>query len=141
MARSKIGKSRRTRTTSSGASVLMASPLKIAREARVQRLPRGRAGRLVRDLREHVVGEGVHEEVAGLERSEATGAQVEQRRLVESADRGAVRASNVVRVDLELGARVDDRAVREDEVLVRLLRVRLLRVLPHDDPAVEDGAR
>ena len=46
-------------------------------------------------------------------------------------------ALDVVRVDLELRPRVDDRAVPEDQVLVRLLGVGLLRAFADDDAAVE----
>src|SRR5262245_42459815 len=106
MVRSKIGKSRRTLTTSSGAGVLT-SALEVARQAREQRARDGRAGAFVRDLAEHVVGEGVNEQVARLAAPDPARAQVEQRRLVETADRRPVRAPDVVRVDLELRARVD----------------------------------
>ena len=67
--------------------------------------------------------------------------QVEQRLVVELADRGAVRALDVVGEDLELRLGVDLRVVREQQRPVGLLGVGLLRVGPDDDLAVEDAAR
>ena len=67
--------------------------------------------------------------------------QVEERVLVELTDRRAVPALHVVGEDLELRLRVDERLAREEQVLVRLLRVGLLRVGAHEDLAVEDAAR
>ena len=52
-----------------------------------------------------------------------------------------MRALDVVSVNLELGLGVDDGVFREQEVLVALLGVGLLRVLAHDDFAVEDPRR
>ena len=73
--------------------------------------------------------------------SDAARAQVEQRLLVELADRRAVRALHVVGVDLQLRLGVDLRVVGEQQVMVGLLGVGLLRVLADDDPAVEDAVR
>ena len=73
--------------------------------------------------------------------ADAARAQVEHRVLVELADRRAVRALHVVGEDLELRLRVDLRVVGQQQRLVRLLRVGLLRVLADDDLAVEDRAR
>ena len=72
--------------------------------------------------------------------ADAARLHVEHRVFVELADRRAVRALHVVRENLELRLRVDLRVVREQQRLVRLLRVRLLRVLTDDDLAVEDRA-
>ncbi len=47
----------------------------------------------------------------------------------------------VVGVDFELGLRVDLGVVREEEVPVRLLGVRFLGVLVHNNPAVEYAPR
>ena len=72
---------------------------------------------------------------------DAARAQIEHRVLVELPDRRAMRALHVVGEDLELRLRVDLRLVGQEQRLVGLLRVGLLRVLPDDDLAVEDGAR
>ena len=50
-------------------------------------------------------------------------------------------ALDVVGEDLQRRLRVDQRLLREEQVLVRLHGVGLLRVRPHDDLAVEDPAR
>ena len=71
---------------------------------------------------------------------EAARAQVEDRVLVELADRRAVRALHVVGEDLELRLGVDRRVVGQQQRPVGLLGVGLLRVVPDDDLAVEDGA-
>ena len=76
--------------------------------------------------------------VARLGLADAAGAQVEDRVRVELADRRAVRALHVVGEDLELRLGVDQGVARQQQVLVRLLRVGLLRVRPDDDLAVED---
>jgi hypothetical protein len=83
----------------------------------------------------------VDQHVARLGRRQAARPQVEQRVLVELPDRRPVRALHVVGEDLELRLGVDRRVVGEQQRLVRLLRVGLLRVLPDDDLAVEHAAR
>ena len=65
--------------------------------------------------------------------------QVEHRVLVELPDRRAVRALHVVGEDLQLRLGVDLRVVGQEQRLVGLLRVGLLRVLADDDLAVEHG--
>ena len=80
------------------------------------------------------------EEAPGLGEADAAGAHVEQHALVELADRRAVLALHVVGEDLELGLRVDERLLREEEVLVLLDGVGLLRAGADDDAAVEDRA-
>ncbi len=70
--------------------------------------------------------------------AEAPRPQVEDRLVVHLADGGAVRALDVVGEDLELRLGVDLRVVGQQQRLVRLLRVGLLRVGPDDDLAVED---
>ena len=65
--------------------------------------------------------------------------QVEERFGVELADGGAVRAAHVVGADLQFGFGVDDGVVGQDQILVGLLGIGLLRVFADDDLAVEDG--
>ena len=70
---------------------------------------------------------------------DAAAAQIEDRVLVELADGGAVAALDVVGEDLELRLGVDLRVVGQQQVLVHLLRVALLRVRAHEHLAVEDA--
>ena len=79
----------------------------------------------------------MNQHVARLEERQAAGAQIEDRILVELADRRPVRALHVVGEDLQLRLGVDQRVVREQQRAVGLFRVGLLRVLAHDDLAVE----
>src|SRR6266576_3660582 len=72
---------------------------------------------------------------------EAAAAEVVERRFVERADGGAVRALHVVGVDLELGLAVGPGLGREQQIVVGLLGVGALRARPHDDSAVEDAVR
>ena len=90
---------------------------------------------------EHLAGERVDQHVARLGVGQAAGAQIEDRVVVELADRRAVRALHVVGEDLELRLGVDGRAVGQQQRAVGLLGVGLLRVLPDDDLAVEHRAR
>ena len=76
-------------------------------------------------LFDDLAAEGEGQERAGRRLVEAARAEVEERRLVESSGRRAVRALHVVVVDLELRLRVDERRVREDQVPVRLVGVGL----------------
>src|SRR5690242_1801745 len=80
------------------------------------------------DRLQHVGGERVRQELARRSRRDAAALEVEQRRLVEPADRRAVRALHVVGEDLELRLRVDLRLLGEEQGVVRLLPVRLLRL-------------
>src|SRR5215510_3147931 len=73
--------------------------------------------------------------------AQAPRSQVEHHFLVHLADGRAVRALDVVGEDLELRFGVDLGILGQEERLVRLLRIGLLRVRTHDNPAVEDGAR
>ena len=72
---------------------------------------------------------------------DARGLQVEERVLVELADRRAVLHFTSSAKISSCGLRVDLDVVRQQQVLVRLLRVGLLRVRAHDDLAVEHAAR
>src|SRR5260370_541268 len=72
---------------------------------------------------------------------DAAGAQIEQRRLVEIADAGAVAALDVVGVDFELGLGVYDRPLADDQIAAQLVCVDLLRPLAHDDAALERAMR
>ena len=83
--------------------------------------------------------ECIRQQRARLRAGDAARAQVEHRVRVHLAHRGAVRALHVVGVDLELRLGVDHRGFREQQVLVALDGIGLLRFGPHDDAAVEDA--
>ena len=87
---------------------------------------------------QHVARERVDQHVTRLLQVEASRLQIKDRVLVELTHRGAVRALHVVGENLELRLRIDLRIVGEQQRLVRLLGVGLLRVRPYDDFAVED---
>jgi hypothetical protein len=91
-------------------------------------------------LRDDFAAEGVREEGARRPFREAARAEVEEGVRVDPARRRAVRAPDVVVVNLELGFAVDERLVREDQVPIRLARVRLHGAFAHDDLAVERAA-
>ena len=112
-----------------------------ARAARTARLRAPRAAARSGRRSSTCAGERVDQHVARLGVGQAARAQVEDRVVVELADRRAVRALHVVGEDLELRLGVDRRVVGEQQRPVRLLGVGLLRVLADDDLAVEDRAR
>jgi len=91
---------------------------------RFERLPK----RLDPDPVEHITRERVDQHVTRLLPVEATRPQIEDRVLVELTHRCAVRALYVVGEDFELRLRIDLRLVGEQQGLVRLLGVGLLRV-------------
>src|SRR5690606_27661146 len=61
--------------------------------------------------------------------------------LVELTDGGGVRAAHVVGLDLEVGQRRRLCGLREQQVTVRLVRVRALRLREDLDESAEDGLR
>src|SRR3989449_6876834 len=72
---------------------------------------------------------------------DTSGAEVEHRVLVELPDRGGMVALHVVREDLQARRAVDEGLVRQEQVLVRLSRDRLLRILADVDVPVEHAPR
>src|SRR5207302_3342614 len=85
----------------------------------------GRVG----DLLDRLAQEALDQHPPRLVFGYAAGAQVEQRRLVEFADAGAVGAFDVVGIDFQLRLGVDHGAAAEDQIAAQLMRVDLLRVL------------
>ena len=75
--------------------------------------------------------------MARLAVGDAAGTQIKQRRLVEIADAGAMGAFDIVGVNLEFGLGVDHGAAAEQQVSAQLMRIGLLRMLVHDDAALE----
>ena len=96
--------------------------------------------RLDFDSFEKVRRKSVRQHATGFSLRDTPGPQVEHGVLAELTDRRAVCAANVIRVDLELRLRIDFSLAREQQVLVVLDRVGLLRVLANDDLPVKHSA-
>jgi hypothetical protein len=94
--------------------------------------------RLDLDFVEHLANESLDQKSPGRRLVEAAGAQIEDRVLVELADRSAVRALDVVGVNLELGLGIDLGLGGQQQVLVALVGVGVLGVGPDLDLALED---
>src|SRR5918911_2317173 len=91
------------------------------------------------DLVNHLFGEAVRQQVARHVRVQAATGEIEKLLLFELPDGCAVGALHVVRENLQLRLGVNARFVREQQVLVRLHRIRLLRALPDKDFSIKDG--
>src|SRR4051812_47686892 len=76
---------------------------------------------------QHVGRERVRQQLARGACIDPTALHVEERRLVQTTDGRAVRALHVVGEDLELRLRIDLRLLGEEQGVVRLLAVGLLR--------------
>src|SRR6185503_16811241 len=100
-----------------------------------------RSGGRMADPFDQLVGERMDEHAARLVGPDAARAEEEEGVVVEPADGRAVAALHVVGEDLELRLGVDDRVAREEEILVDLSGVALLRLRAYEHLAVEDGAR
>src|ERR1044072_6678387 len=103
--------------------------------------------RLELDAVEDLLVEAAHDEALGLPTRKPARHAVEELVAIDLADRRAVRAAHVVRLDLEARDRVCVRLVGEEQVAVLLVGVRLLRVLgdldhpaPHRRGAVAERA-
>ena len=79
--------------------------------------------------------------MSGRVQSNAASPQIKNGLLVQLADRRAVRAFHIVGIDLELRFGVHRRLVAEQDVLVGLLRVGLLRDRMHENAAVKHALR
>ena len=73
--------------------------------------------------------------------TDSTRPQEEERVGIELPDCRAVARTNVVRVDLELGFRVDRSPIRQQQVRVRLSGIGLLSAGLDDDPSPKDAFR
>jgi hypothetical protein len=67
--------------------------------------------------------------------------QIEKRRLLDLTDGCSVGTLHVVGIDFELRLGIDLGIVRKQQVPVRLLGIRLLRVFVHHDATMEDSMR
>src|SRR5690349_10192660 len=97
------------------------------------------AQRRIADTRQHIDGERLDEHAPRLGLADAAGAQIEERGLVEIADRGAMAAFDVVGENLELGLGVDGSPGAQQQIAVLELCVGLLRVRPDGNTAEEDA--
>src|SRR5437867_5637195 len=93
------------------------------------------------DSSDDIAPERIYQEIAGRLQADAAGTQVEKGILIETADGGAMVALHIVGANFQLRLGVDHRAIREQQILVGLPGVGLLRVRAHEDPAIEDPAR
>src|SRR5260370_32552088 len=80
----------------------------------------------------------MHQQIARLFLRDAARLQVEDRLLIELANRRPVRATNIVGVNLQLGFGMDGGVLGKNEVPIGLLRVSLLRVRTNDDIPVQN---
>src|SRR6187455_3719613 len=134
-----MGKSSRSLRASSFGVVLTATlssyrgAEKLFRNAGFERGLERVANRLELDPVEDLLVEAAHDQALGLATGETAGHAVEELVAIDLADRRAVRATNVVRLDLQPGNRVGMRLVGEEEVAVLLEGVRLLGVLGDTD--------
>src|SRR6185437_16463294 len=79
--------------------------------------------RLLSNVLQHASGEGVGEQLAGSILTNAPALHVEECGIVQAPHRGAMRALDVVGVDLELWLGVHPRLARQEQVVVLLLPV------------------
>src|SRR5215468_5619455 len=110
-------------------------------EARGQEGFEPRPQRLDGDPAQHLVGEAQGEQGARPGLVEPAAPEIEDAILGDLAVGRTVAALDVVGEDLELRLAVHLHLVREEQVLVGLMRVRPDGARPHDDAAVEDTPR
>src|SRR5215208_3647720 len=123
-------------------TVLTRSKLKLSLQARVQ-LPQHRlvelgSDRFDLDPSDHFFRKSVSQQFAAQIWIDAACLQVKEFLRIDLAHRCAVRAFHVVGVNLQLRLRVDAGLVRQQEVLVGLQRISLLRAFTNEYLAVEN---
>src|SRR3989442_4208965 len=96
------------------------------------------AQRTYLDRVNNVAREGMHQQIARLFLRDAARLQVEDRLLIELANRRPVRATNIVGVNLQLRFGMDGGVFGKNEIPVCLLGVSLLRVRTNDDLPVKN---
>src|SRR5690349_13609 len=99
-----------------------------------------RPDRVDLDLPDHFFSKTICQQVAPKLRTDAARFEIKQLFRIDLADRRAVRALHIVRINLELRLRIYARFIGQQKILVRLLRVRLLRALTNEYFAVENRA-
>src|SRR5205085_11971168 len=93
------------------------------------------------ELLDQLFGETISQQVAREFHVQSATQEIEQLFLFELPDGRAVRTFHIVGENLKLWLCIYARLCREQQVLVRLLRVRLLRIAVDEDLAVEASAR
>src|SRR4051794_20186908 len=96
-----------------------------------------RAHGAVSDFLDRLAQKALDQHAAGLLGRDAARAKIEQRGLVEIADRRTVRASDVVGIYFQLGLRVDDGAAADYQIAALLARIGLLRALADHHAALK----
>ena len=140
---SKIGNSRRSARGSSPARGLVAQQRYAITHSSSRAEPRGQpaqqmlADRRVGDALDRLAQKPFDQHPARLVGRDAAGAQIEQRRLVEIADAGAMAHLTSSAKISSSGLVSIDRAPAEDQIAAGLLRIGLLRALADDDAALE----
>ena len=119
---------------------MMPNPSYACGNARLERSRERLAHRLELDPVEHVLEEAAHDQPLRLGAGEAARHEVEELLAVDLAERRAMGAADVVGQDLEAWDRVRVCRLREQQVAVLLVRVRLLRVLLDPDHPAPDRA-
>src|SRR4029079_12783179 len=97
--------------------------------------------RLQLDLRDHVRRKCVSEQPLRLSRTDPSAPHIEERSLIEPADRRAMRTLHVVGKNLELRLRIDAGRIGKQKIVVALLSICLLRFGMNVDLAVEYSVR
>jgi hypothetical protein len=86
-----------------------------------------------------VEGKGIDEEGSCGGFADTAGPEVEEGVFAKLPDGSAMTAFYIVGIDLELGFGIDGRFLTDDEVVILLEGVCLLRVLVYKDLAIEDA--
>jgi len=100
-----------------------------------------RPNRLDSYLPDYFFRKTIRQKVARQVRVNSAGLEIKQLVFVDLPDRGAVSALNIVGKDLELRFSIHTGFRRQQQILVSLHRVSLLRPVTHKDLAVKDGPR
>src|SRR5712692_10534693 len=93
------------------------------------------------NLLDHFFGEPVSQKVAREFRSKAAAFEIKDFVFFQLTNRRAMRALHVIGKNLKLWFGIHLRFVRQQQVLIRLQRVGLLRAVTHKDFAIEDRPR
>src|SRR2546426_3835676 len=97
--------------------------------------------RLDLDLLDDLFGKTIRQETARQRRIDATALEIKDFVFFELADRRSMCALHVIGKNLKLRLRVHLCFVRQQQILVSLLRVGQLRAVANEDFAVEDRSR
>src|SRR5688572_1700288 len=93
------------------------------------------------DLANNFLSKPIRQEVSSQIRMDSARLEIKQLVLFYLPNSCAVRALHIVCQDFQLRLRINSRFIGKQQVFVRLHRVGLLSVMPHEDFAVEDSSR